>query len=88
MRIPVRIVHSGLNGVLRVQVVRTDVPAGEPHALMSEQHLRPGEGGLFNVYARGALIITEERHAQPPRLEDEQPTLLADGKRIIEEATS
>lgn len=87
MRIPVRIVHSGPAGTLRVQVVRTDVPAGEPHALMSEQHLRPGEGGLFNVYARGALIITEEPHTAS-RLEDDQPTLLANGKRIIEQATS
>jgi hypothetical protein len=87
VRIPVRIVHTGTAGALRVQVVRTDVAAGEPHALMGEQHLRPGEGGLFHVYARGALIITEEPHA-PARLEDDQPVLRADAKRIIEDATS
>lgn len=61
MRIPLRITHTGETCTARIQVVRSDVPAGEPQALESEHILQPGDSTLLQLRARSMIVITEER---------------------------
>lgn len=69
MRIPLRITHTGTAGRVHVQITRTDLPPGEPHALGNEHTLHPGESATFQLYSRSAITITEESIAtvaEPP----------------------
>lgn len=60
MRIPLRITHTGDMRSVRIQVVRSDVPAGEPHALESEHILQPGDSTLLQLRSRSMIVLTEE----------------------------
>ena len=68
MQIPLRLTHTGEAGTVRVQVVRADVPGGEPHALESEQLLHPGDSTLLQLRARSMIVIAQESLAAKAEL--------------------
>jgi hypothetical protein len=60
MRIPLRITHTGEVGSVYIQIVRSDVPAGEPHALEAEHILHPGDSTMLQLRARSMIVIAQE----------------------------
>ena len=51
---------------LAIAIHRTDVVAGEPHALQTFHELQPGESIVLPVHERSLITIAEQTAIAPP----------------------